>query len=60
MTQADLSAKSGVSKSAIAKLELGMHKATLRTLKQLADALGITPQQLIHEAPTPYEARGAA
>lgn len=47
LTQSRLSEKSGVAQSFISDVEAGRAEPTLRTLRRLADALGISVAQLI-------------
>lgn len=48
LTQDELSAKSGLSQSQISQLELGnVRNSGVRTLRKLADALGVTLGQVM-------------
>lgn len=47
MTQVDLSERSGVSQQAISVYEVGRSFPTLDTAKRLANALGVTVDELI-------------
>lgn len=50
MTQEELSAFSGVNRVSIAKYETGKSDPSLETAKRLADALGVTVDDLIRRA----------
>lgn len=50
MTQEALSAFSGVNRVSIAKYETGKSAPSLETAKRLADALGVTVDELIRKA----------
>ena len=50
MTQAQLSAVSGVNRVNIAKYEIGKSVPSLKTAERLADALGVTVDELIGKA----------
>ena len=52
LTQAELSQRSGVAKSTIVRLERGDQTAILSTVSRLADALGISREQLVRTRPT--------
>jgi transcriptional regulator with XRE-family HTH domain len=45
-SQADLAARAGVSKLTISRLETGERAPSLRTVRALAQALGLAPGQL--------------
>lgn len=47
LKQSDLAEMSGVSQGHISKLEIGDESPTLKTLQKLADALGISIQDLV-------------
>jgi transcriptional regulator with XRE-family HTH domain len=47
MTQAELAEKSGVSKGAIARAELGQAIPQPRNIRKLAAALGVEPSELM-------------
>lgn len=47
LTQAQLSAASGINRVSIAKYETGISVPSLKTAERLADALGVTVDQLI-------------
>jgi len=46
-----LAEKSGVGEATIARLERGETKARYQTIEKLAEALEITPQELVHVNP---------
>lgn len=50
LTQAQLSAVSGINRVSIAKYETGISVPSLKTAERLADALGVTVDQLIGKA----------
>jgi transcriptional regulator with XRE-family HTH domain len=47
LTQADLAARSGVSEVTINRLETGKHGARISTVRRLAEALGVPPNELV-------------
>ena len=47
LTQMELAERSGVSRASIARLETTDTKATPRTARKLAEALGVKPQTLV-------------
>lgn len=47
MTQRELSAASGLTEASISRIETGRHVARLKTLRKLADALGVAPEDLV-------------
>jgi transcriptional regulator with XRE-family HTH domain len=47
LTQLELAQVSGVNRSTISDLEGGVRRAQFRTIRQLAAALGVSPQELI-------------
>jgi transcriptional regulator with XRE-family HTH domain len=49
LTQHDLAGLSGVSRPTIARLEAGDTEARFSTLRKLADALGVHPDDLVGE-----------
>lgn len=53
MTQADLIARSGVSRATIVRAERGDEVVSVANIKKLADALGVTPEQLVYDEPQP-------
>jgi transcriptional regulator with XRE-family HTH domain len=48
----ELAEQSGVLPSTLRNMRIGQHEATDRTLRKLADALGVRPEDLIEEMPT--------
>jgi len=46
MTQEELAGKAKLSKSTIATLEVGSHRPRMRTMRQLAEALGVEPGEI--------------
>jgi transcriptional regulator with XRE-family HTH domain len=51
ISQDELCAKTGIAKSTLSKLENARNEANLATVGKIADALGLTRQQLVYEAP---------
>ncbi len=47
LTQKELAQKAGMSQPALARIEKADARPRLATLKKIADALGLTPQQLM-------------
>ena len=54
LTQEQLAEEAGFSQQYIINLELGRTNPTVKTLRALGDALGVTPADLV----TPYRNRG--
>lgn len=50
MTQLELADKSGVAKTTVNRLERGHHAARFSTIKKLAQALGVPPEELTKPA----------
>jgi transcriptional regulator with XRE-family HTH domain len=46
LTQEELAAKAGITKSTVATIEKGTHRPRLRTVRQLAEVLGISPEEI--------------
>lgn len=46
-SQRDLARESGISQDTITRLETGQREAQPRTLRRLADALGVEPKELM-------------
>lgn len=57
MTQEELAQRSGVAEATISRLESGAQEARISTVRKLAEALGISPQELITQD---YNAKRAA
>jgi transcriptional regulator with XRE-family HTH domain len=51
LTQLELSGRSGVSNSLISRIEAGKKRPGPTTIGKLAEVLGITREQLVHEQP---------
>jgi transcriptional regulator with XRE-family HTH domain len=51
LSQAELAEKSGVAKNTIHRLETGDATPQLRTIRKLAEALGVTPDELTGKVP---------
>lgn len=51
LSQRDLAEKSDVSHATISRLELGHQKPTHKTVRKLADALGVEPHELLERGP---------
>ncbi len=47
MSQEDLEKKSGVARATISALETGKREAQPRTIRRLAEALGVEPHELM-------------
>jgi transcriptional regulator with XRE-family HTH domain len=47
MTQKDLAEKSGVAETVISRIESGLQKPRPSTIRKLAEALGIKPEELL-------------
>ncbi len=47
LTQQELADKAGITRVAVARLESGKVDARFSTLKKLAEALGVKPQELV-------------
>lgn len=48
LTQAQLSEKSGIARETIARIETGKAAPTINTARKLADALGVTIDDLVN------------
>jgi transcriptional regulator with XRE-family HTH domain len=59
-SQADLATRAGVSKLTISRLETGDRAPSLRTVRALADALGIEPGQLARTDEVAEQKKAAA
>jgi len=51
LTQAELAAKSGVAEVTINRIEQGRHSPRFSTIRRLADAFGVSPEELAHPEP---------
>ncbi len=49
LSQRDLSRMTGVAFDTISRLEIGKQRAQPRTIRKLADALGVEPRELMKE-----------
>ena len=58
LTQLELAERSGLNVASISLLETGRRKALYRTIRQLAVALEVTPEELLTAAPVPPARRG--
>lgn len=47
LTQAELAKKAGLSPTTIIGIERGQHEPQVRTIRKLAEALGIAPERII-------------
>ena len=47
LTQRELAAKAGVTQATVHRIESGAARARISTIRKLAEALGIAPQELI-------------
>jgi transcriptional regulator with XRE-family HTH domain len=59
LSQRDLATKAGVAPKTIVDLELGRQEPRLRTIRRLAEALGVAPAQ-VDEFRQALEAKAAA
>jgi transcriptional regulator with XRE-family HTH domain len=50
LTQDELAERARVNVMTISKLERGAHEARLRTIRKLAEALGVEPSALVQES----------
>ena len=53
LTQATLAARAGLSRPNLVDIETGKRECTLKTLRQLANALEISPGKLLDQLPAP-------
>ncbi len=61
LTQRDLAGQAGVTTASINRIENGVHEARLSTVRKLADALGVSVDELIDwEAGEPNPGKEAA
>jgi len=51
LSQRDLAARAGLSVTTVNRIETGQRKPMPRTVRKLARALGVTPEELITEQP---------
>lgn len=47
VTQEELAQRSGLTEVSISRIETGVREPRISTVRRLAEALGITPQQLV-------------
>ena len=58
LTQLELAERAGMNVASISLLETGRRKALYRTVRQLAAALNVAPEELLTAAPAPPDGRG--
>ena len=51
LSQRELAALAGLSVTTVNRIETGQHKPMPRTVRKLAEALGVTPEELLTEQP---------
>jgi len=51
LSQRELAAKAKLSVTTVNRIETGQRKAMPRTVRKLAEALGVTPEELLTEQP---------
>ncbi len=51
LSQRDLAAMAGLSVTTVNRIEIRRHKPTHKTVRKLAEALGVTPEELLTEQP---------
>ena len=51
LSQRELAAKAGLSLTTVNHIETGQHKPMPRTVRKLAEALGVTPEEIMTEQP---------
>lgn len=51
LSQRDLAALAKLSVTTVNRIESGQHKPMPRTVRKLAEALGVTPEELLTEQP---------
>ena len=51
LSQRELAARAKLSVTTLNRIELGRHKPMPRTVRKLAEALGVTPEELLSEQP---------
>ena len=51
LSQRELAARAKLSVTTLNRIELGRHKPLPRTVRKLAEALGVTPEELLSEQP---------
>jgi transcriptional regulator with XRE-family HTH domain len=56
LSQGELAARAGLGRPTVSRLERGHQAPTSRTLASLARALGVAPEELLGEAPSPGQA----
>jgi transcriptional regulator with XRE-family HTH domain len=49
LSQRELAALAGLSVTTVNRIETGQHKPMPRTVRKLAEALGVTPEELLTE-----------
>ncbi len=51
LSQRELAARANLSVTTVNRIETGQRKAMPRTIRKLAEALGVTPEELLTEQP---------
>lgn len=47
VTQQELAEKAGMTEATISRIENGLHEPRISTVRRLADALGVLPEELV-------------
>ena len=47
VTQADLAERTGIAEATISRLENGIQRPRISTVRKIADALGVAPEELV-------------
>ena len=50
VTQAELAARAGVTKATVSRLENGLQRPRISTVRKLAAALGVAPEEIVDRA----------
>jgi transcriptional regulator with XRE-family HTH domain len=51
-TQRDLAREAGVTQTTIVRIEQGTHEPNISTIRKIAEALGVTPAELLDDGLT--------
>lgn len=52
LTQDELAARSGITQTSISAIEVGKHEPRISTVRRLAAALGVEPEELLDDSGT--------